>query len=140
MSGVNRAIVLGRLGRDPEYKQLADFNVVSFSVATSKQWKNKDGVKQEDTQWHNIVAYKNLAELCNKYLKKGKQVYVEGELQTRSWEKDGVTKWKTEIVASNVQFLSPADDSAEDVPAHVASSINESPAALTMDTKEDLPF
>ncbi len=103
--GVNKVIVVGNLGRDPELKSLPNGNLVcEFSVATSEQW-TKDGNKQERTEWHNIKVWGKLAEVCAKYLSKGRQAYVEGKLQTRSWEKDGVKQYRTEIVASEVQFL-----------------------------------
>lgn len=107
MSGINKAIIVGRMGKDPEISYLPDGTAVCrFSVATSKEWKDKQtGEKREKTEWHNVVAWKKLAEICAKYLAKGKQVYIEGELQTRSWEKDGVKHYMTEIVASDMQML-----------------------------------
>ncbi len=107
MSGVNQVILLGRLGRDPECKALSSGDqVANFSIATSKSWKDASGTKQERTEWHNIVAFKKLAEIAGKYLTKGRQVYVSGELQTRSWEdKDGQKKYKTEIVAHRIEFI-----------------------------------
>jgi len=79
--------------------------VCNFSVATSESWADKSGEKQEKTEWHNVVVWGKTAENCGKYLSKGRQVYLEGSLQTRSWEKDGVKKYMTEINAQNVQFL-----------------------------------
>lgn len=113
MAGVNKAIVVGHLGQDPEIRYMSDGTAVAnFSVATSETWKDKQtGEKKERTEWHRIVAWRGLGELCGKYLSKGRQVYVEGRLQTRSWEKDGVTRYTTEIVASDVQFLGSRDDS-----------------------------
>jgi len=109
MAGVNKAIVVGRLGRDPELRYTQDGRAVaSFSVATSEEWKDKDsGDKKERTEWHRIVAFGRLGEICGEYLAKGRLVYVDGRLQTRSWEKDGVTRYTTEIVASNMQILEP---------------------------------
>jgi len=107
MAGINKVILVGRLGNDPEVRYTADGTAVAnFSVATSDEWKDKDsGEKKERTEWHRIVAWRKLGEICGEYLAKGRQVYVEGKLQTKSWEKDGVTRYTTEIVASDVQFL-----------------------------------
>ncbi len=107
MSGINKAILVGRLGRDPEVRNISDDRTVTnFSIATSEEWKDKNtGEKKERTEWHRIVAFNRLGEICAEYLSKGKMVYVEGKIQTRSWEQDGVTKYTTEIIASNVQFL-----------------------------------
>jgi single-strand DNA-binding protein len=107
MSGVNKVIVLGRLGTDPEVKTVTGGNTVArLSLATSENWTDKQGQKQERTEWHRIVVWGKLAELCGKYLNKGRQVYVEGRLQTRSWEDpQGQKRYTTEIVASTVQFL-----------------------------------
>lgn len=106
MSGVNKAIILGRLGKDPEVRHLENgTTVANFSVATSETWKDKNGEKQENTEWHNCVAWKKTAEIIEKYIKKGDQIYIEGKLQTRSWEKDGDTRYITEIVINNLVML-----------------------------------
>ncbi|MEW6674182.1 MAG: single-stranded DNA-binding protein [Thermodesulfobacteriota bacterium] len=107
MAGINKVILIGRLGNDPEVRYTQDGSAVaSFSIATSDEWKDKEsGEKKERTEWHRIVAWRKLGEICGEYLSKGRQVYVEGKLQTRSWEKDGVTRYTTEIIASDVQFL-----------------------------------
>lgn len=106
MAGVNKVIVLGRLGQDPEMKAVGQgATVTRLSVATSENWVDKSGQKQERTEWHRVVVWGKLAEICGKYLSKGRQVYVEGKLQTRSWEDNGQKKYSTEIVASTVQFL-----------------------------------
>jgi single-strand DNA-binding protein len=112
MAGINKAIIVGRLGRDPELRYTPDGTAVAnFSVATSEEWKDKNsGEKKERTEWHRIVAWRRLGEICGEYLSKGRQVYIEGKLQTRSWEQDGVTRYMTEIVASDVQFLGGRDD------------------------------
>lgn len=113
MAGINKVILIGRLGQDPEMRYMPDGTAVAnFSMATSDEWRDKQsGEKKERTEWHRIVAWRGLGELCGKYLSKGRQVYVEGKLQTRSWEKDGVTRYTTEIVASDVQFLGGRDES-----------------------------
>ncbi len=110
--GINKVIIVGNLGRDPEVRYMPDGTAVTnFSVATSESWKDKQtGEKKERTEWHRIVAWRGLGEICGKYLSKGRQVYVEGKLQTRSWEKDGVTHYMTEIVAADVQFLGGRED------------------------------
>jgi single-strand DNA-binding protein len=107
MPSVNRVTILGHLGRDPETKFMSSGDCVcNFSVATSESWKDKNsGEKKENTTWHRIVAWRKLGEICGKYLAKGQAVYVEGKLQTRQYDKDGVTHYATEIVASDVQFL-----------------------------------
>jgi single-strand DNA-binding protein len=107
MAGVNKVIIIGRLGRDPEVRYTQDGRAIAnFSVATSEEWKDKEkGEKKERTEWHRIVAFGRLGEICGEYLAKGRQVYIEGRLQTRSWEKDNVTRYTTEIVASNMQML-----------------------------------
>lgn len=106
MAGINKVIIVGRLGSNPELKTLSPGNMVAtFSVATSESW-IKDGQKQERTEWHRIVVWGKQAENCSKYLSKGRQVYVEGRLQTRQWEdQQGQKKYSTEIVAQTVQFL-----------------------------------
>ena len=107
MAGINKVIIIGRLGRDPETRFTPDGKAIcNFSVATSEEWKDKDsGEKRERTEWHRIVAFGRLGEICGEYLFKGRQVYIEGRLQTRSWEKDGVTRYITEIVAGNMQMM-----------------------------------
>ena len=107
MAGVNKVILIGNLGRDPEMRYFSDGTAVAnFSIATSDEWKDKNtGEKKEKTEWHRIVVFRQLAEICGKYLTKGKQVYIEGKLQTRSWEKDGVTRYTTEIVANEMRML-----------------------------------
>jgi single-strand DNA-binding protein len=107
MASVNKVIVLGNLGRDPEVKFTPSGQAVcNFSVATTDKWDDKSGQKQERTEWHRIVVWGKLAELCGQYLKKGRQAYVEGRLQTREWQdKEGQKRTTTEIVAQAVQFL-----------------------------------
>jgi single-strand DNA-binding protein len=107
MAGINKAIIVGNLGRDPEVRYTQDGTAVAnFTVATSESWTDKNtGEKRENTEWHRVVVWRRLAEICGEYLSKGRQVYVEGKLQTRSWEQDGVTRYTTEIVANTVQFL-----------------------------------
>ena len=103
MSGVNKYIVVGRLGSDPEERGSA---VTSFSVATSEHYTDKTGAKQEKTEWHDVVAFGKLAESCAKYLAKGSQVYVEGQIETNDWEdKEGNKRQSKQLKARTVQFL-----------------------------------
>ncbi len=113
MAGVNKVILVGNLGRDPEirYSQQGTA-VVNFPIATSEEWVDKtSNQKQERTEWHRIVVFGKMAEVCEKYLSKGRQVYIEGKLQTDSYEKEGQTHYSTKIVASTVQFLGSKQDS-----------------------------
>lgn len=109
--GINKVILVGNLGSDPEIRYTGSGTAVcNFSVATSETYKDKDGNQVENTEWHRIVAWARLAEICGEYLKKGRQVYIEGQLQTRSWEdKDGNTKYTTEIKAREMQMLGGRD-------------------------------
>src|SRR5579885_1962817 len=104
---VNKVILVGRLGQNPEVRYTpSGAAVANFSVATNESWTDKSGQKQERTEWHKVVVWGKLAELCSQYLTKGRQVYLEGRLQTRQWQdKDGQTKYTTEIQAQTVQFL-----------------------------------
>lgn len=111
MRSINKVILIGNLGTDPEMRHTAGGQAVcNFRIATNESWGGRDGQeKQERTEWHNIVAWGRLAEICNEYLRKGKQVYLEGRLQTRQWEdKDGVKRYTTEIVAQNMMMLGGA--------------------------------
>jgi single-strand DNA-binding protein len=108
MAGINKVILVGRLGKDPEVRYTpSGATVANFTMATSEEWKDKEsGEKQERTEWHRIVAWRRLGEICGEYLRKGKQVYIEGKLQTRSWDdRDGNKRYTTEIVASSMQML-----------------------------------
>jgi single-strand DNA-binding protein len=112
MAGVNKVIIVGRLGADPDVKAVGQGSTVTkLSVATSENWVDKEGQKQERTEWHRVVVWGKLAEICGKHLSKGRQVYVEGRLQTRSWEdQQGQKKYSTEVVANTVQFLGSAGE------------------------------
>jgi len=142
MAGINKVILIGRLGRDPEVRYTPDgAAVANFSIATSDEWTDKaSGERKERTEWHRIVAWRKLGEICGEYLSKGRQVYVEGKLQTRSWEKDGVTRYSTEIVASDVQFLG-ARDSADTYSPPEPSQSREYPEPPVTDKEDDdIPF
>ncbi len=106
MSSVNKVILIGRVGREPESRTAGNNLVVNFSLATSKSWKDKDTEeRKEKAEWHNIVLWRKVAEIAEKYVKKGDMIYIEGELQTRSWEKDGITRYTTEILGNSLQML-----------------------------------
>jgi len=103
---LNKVQLIGNLGKDPELKYTSSgVAVATFSIATSDSWKDQEGNTQERTEWHNIVAWRKLAEICGEWLKKGKRVYIEGRLQTRNYEKDGVKRYITEIVADQMIML-----------------------------------
>lgn len=110
MRGINKVMLIGNLGRDPEVRYTSNGQAVaSFSIATTEVGAMKDGNRPEYTEWHRIVAWGRLAEICGEYLTKGKSVYIEGSLRTRSWEdKEGIKRWTTEIVARSMQILTPA--------------------------------
>jgi single-strand DNA-binding protein len=112
MAGVNKAILVGNLGRDPELRQTPNGqSVVNFTLATSETWTDKSGERVERTEWHRIVAWGKTAEMCNQYLSKGRTVYIEGRIQTREWEdKDGNKRYTTEINANTVNFIGPRTD------------------------------
>ncbi|MBV6641606.1 MAG: single-stranded DNA-binding protein [Cyclobacteriaceae bacterium] len=107
MSGVNKVIIVGRLGKEPEVRHLENgASVANFPVATSEVYKDRNtGERKEQTEWHNVVLWRGLADVAEKYLKKGDMVYVEGKLRTRSWEKEGITRYTTEIVGDNMTML-----------------------------------
>ena len=153
MSGVNKAIIVGNLGKDPEVRHLEnDMVVANFTVATSETYKDrKTGEKVTQTEWHNIVLWRGLAEVAEKYLKKGSQVYVEGKLQTRSWEdKDGNTRYTTEIVGNNLTMLGKRNESDSSAPQIQSedsigskSTSNQNKETSTTgneDDDDDLPF
>lgn len=113
MAAVNKAIILGNLGRDPEVRYTPDGKAITnFSVATTEKWRDRDGNSQERTEWHRVVVFDRLGEVCGEYLSKGSSVYVEGHLRTRSWDdREGNKRYTTEIVGRTVQFLSPRGES-----------------------------
>jgi single-strand DNA-binding protein len=143
MSGVNKVILVGRLGADPELKKIGnDQSVAKLSVATSENWVGKDGQKQERTEWHRVTVWGRQAENCAKHLAKGRQVYVEGRLQTRSWEdQQGQKKYSTEIVASTVQFLgSGAGDRPATTNATSDQSYQDFGPEPQFDAADEIPF
>jgi single-strand DNA-binding protein len=145
MSGVNKVILVGRLGKDPEVRNIEKVaTVANFTMATSENYKDKTtGEKKEVTEWHNIVVWRALAEIAQKYLHKGDMVYIEGKLRTRSWEKEGVTRYTTEVVADNMTMLSTKGSSGGSggyaSSESGASETVRSSAAADANT-DDLPF
>jgi single-strand DNA-binding protein len=146
-NGINKVLIIGNLGRSPETAYLQNGTAVTkFSVATSESWKDKEtGEKQSRAEWHKIVTFNKLAEICATYLKKGSKVYIEGKLRTNKWEKDGQPHYTTEIVADNMQMLdSKADSQAlqreapqENKPTNVKEAKSEDGFD---DFDDDLPF
>lgn len=130
---LNKAMLIGNLTRDPEVRTTPTGQTVcSFGLATNRRWTDKSGQRQEQAEFHNIVAWGKLAEICGQYLVKGKQVYIEGRLQTRKWQgADGVDKQRTEIVADTMQMLGRASDSpaARSAPPRAAESAAEMPVS-----------
>lgn len=144
MSGVNKVIVLGALGKDPELKHIASGGAIcSFSVGTSKSWVDKaSGEKKESTEWHNVSVFGKLAELCGEFLAKGKKVYLEGNLKTEKYtDKTGVDKYTTKIIAEKVEFLSPREVNSAPAPsARPAQRANPKPSQARDDFDDAIPF
>jgi len=144
MAGVNKVILVGNIGKDPEVRYLdGGVAVANFPLATSETYKDKTGGRVEQTEWHNIVLWRGLAEITEKYLKKGSQVYVEGKIRTRTWDdKDGIKRYTTEIVADNMTMLGGRRDSgAGQAPVRgqgAETPKTSSPSAST--ESNDLPF
>lgn len=139
MSGLNRVSLIGRLGKSVELKSLqSGSTVANFTLATSETWKDKQtGEKKEKTEWHQIVLWGNLADIAGKYLNKGDQVFIEGKLTTRSWEKDGITRYTTEIQGSNLVLLGGNKSSETQRPEAPPPMVE---PKLMSDIDGDLPF
>ena len=131
MAGINKVILVGNLGKDPEVRYLdSGVAVANFSLATTENYKNKQGERVSQTEWHNIVLWRGLAEIAEKYLKKGSSVYIEGKIRTRKWEdKEGNNRYTTEILGDNMTMLG-AKPASEDNSKNVSHS----------DLEDDLPF
>ncbi len=145
MAGVNKVILVGNLGKDPEVRHLENgASVANFSIATSETYKDKNGNRQEQTEWHNVVLWRGLAQIAEKYLRKGSQIYVEGKLKTRSWQdKDGNTRYTTEVVGDQMTMLGGRPSGGNDVPAPKAANEpvkNSGSADISSDDADDLPF
>lgn len=144
MASVNKVILIGNLGKDPEVRHLeGGVTKVSFPLATSETYKDKSGNKIEHTEWHNIIVWRGLAEVAEKYLKKGNSVYIEGKIKTRTWEdKDGNKRYSTEIIADDLTMLGgkPSGESNSHSPTSVTSAPEQSPLPTSGNTTDDLPF
>ncbi|HET8859788.1 single-stranded DNA-binding protein [Marivirga sp.] len=151
MTGVNKVILIGNLGKDPEVRHLDNgAAVANFSIATTETYKDRNsGERIDQTEWHNIVLWRGLAEIAEKYLKKGDSVYIEGKLKTRSWEKDGVTRYTTEIVGDQLTMLGgkkSGDDSGQSSNNYGGNQSNNQAAPAPSQTPntnsemDDLPF
>lgn len=143
MSSVNKVILIGNLGRDPETRYMPDGGAVTnVSLATTDKWKDKtSGEQKEKTEWHRISFFGKLAEIAGEYLKKGSQVYVEGRLQTREWEKDGVKRYSTEVIADRMQMLGSRQGGA--APSNPEKPEKPQPskgAGKFDDFEDDIPF
>jgi len=137
---LNKAQLIGNLGKDPELKYTsAGVAVATFSIATSDSWKDQEGNVQERTEWHNIVAWRKLAEICGEWLKKGKRVYIEGRLQTRNYEKDGVKRYITEIVADQLIMLDGGGQRSTNGGGGTSEADAASPETVPA-KEDDLPF
>ena len=147
MSGsVNKVILIGNLGKDPDVRHLENgTTVANFPIATSENYKDrKTGEKVSQTEWHNIVVWRGLADITERYLKKGDKVYIEGKLRTRSWQdQDGNTKYTTEVVADNLTMLGKSPDNSTSPPSQPAaatSSTTQNEDFSGPDDSDDLPF
>lgn len=151
MAGVNRVILIGNLGKDPEIRSLeGGVKVANFSLATTESYKGKNGEKVDQTEWHNIVLWRGLAEVAENYLKKGNSIYVEGKIRTRDWtDKDGNKRYTTEIIADNMVMLGGRRDQSDSGSNNPPYQKQEKPAPqepqdqnidLSAETGDDLPF
>jgi single-strand DNA-binding protein len=140
---VNKMILIGNLGGDPETRDAGGNQVTNFNIATNEKWKDKNGQDQERVEWTSIVVWGKLGEICAKYLKKGRQVYVEGRKQTRTWDKDGVTHYKTECIAYEVVFLGGGGDRDDNDHAPSGRKENKPPRGgppPSSGPDDDIPF
>ena len=151
---MNKAMLIGRLGKDPEIRATqTGTQVATLTLATSESYKDKNGDKQEKTEWHRLILWERKADLAQQYLKKGSQIFVEGKLQTREWEKDGVKRYTTEIVVRDMQFLDPKPQTGNspypDEPPHPVQSNSQYGGGTKEDhalrddpdfTVDDVPF
>jgi single-strand DNA-binding protein len=140
MAGVNKVILVGNLGKDPETRHLDNGAVVTrFPLATSESYKTKDGNRVDQTEWHNIVLWRGLAEVADKYLQKGNSVYIEGKIRTRSWEdKEGNKRYTTEIVGDNLTMLGRKSDNQKNEES--VSRVEEPSGGSSPTPTDDLPF
>ena len=145
---LNKVILIGRLGRDPEVRYMPNGEAVcNFSVATSESWKDKNGQRQESTEWHNVTMYRKLAEIAGQYLTKGSQVYLEGKIQSRKYQgKDGIERTAYDIIANEMKMLGGGNDGQQAQSAHAETptpphrQAQAAPAAPVEDIDDDIPF
>ena len=139
---VNKVILVGNVGQDPELKYTpSGAAVTNFSIATKEVWKDNDGNSQERTEWHRIVLWRKLAESAGEWLKKGRKVYIEGKLQTRSWEdKDGIKRYMTEIIGDSFTMLDSKADTDRQAPSSDESETPPAPSNSAAEEEDDLPF
>ena len=140
MAGVNKVILIGNLGKDPEVRYLdSGVAVANFSLATTESYKNKEGERVSQTEWHNVVLWRGLAEVAEKWLKKGSSVYIEGKIRNRKWEdKDGNTRYTTEILGDNMTMLGKKDAGSSETSESTTTTTEES---IPQEEKgDDLPF
>ena len=144
MAGVNKVILVGHLGRDPEVRTIENgAKVARFTLATTESYKDKNGERKDNTEWHNIVCWRGLADIAERFLNKGKMIYVEGKLRTRSWEDNGIKKYATEVVADTFTMLSSSGAQQNTTTQPVAESTEKEPNDLPPFLSEDegdLPF
>jgi single-strand DNA-binding protein len=140
MAGINKVILVGNLGKDPEVRTLENgAKVANFTLATSESYKNREGQRVTQTEWHNIVLWRGLADIAERYLRKGNQVYIEGKIKSRSWDdKDGIKRYTTEILGDNLTMLGGRRDMEESDPA--PASAEETSPEDKGEEKDDLPF
>lgn len=140
MAGVNKVILIGNLGKDPEVRSLeGGVKVANFSLATSESYKDKSGNRVDQTEWHNIVLWRSLAEVAEKYLRKGMQIYLEGKLRTRSWEdKEGNKRYTVEIVGDTFTILTKKNQ--EDSGSNQSGPNQQTESSSSSGTADDLPF
>ena len=153
--GVNKVILVGNLGRDPETRYTQNGSAVTqFSIATSDSWRDKStGEQQDRTEWHNIVCFARLAEIAGEYLKKGSKVYIEGSLRTSNWEQDGQKRYRTEVMARELQMLDSRANGGGQAgefsePSYAAAAVGQQPAPMAQnsptisdeDFEDDIPF
>lgn len=131
MTSVNKAIILGRLGKDPEIKQTPSGIVIATMTIATSEFRKKEGERVEETEWHRVTAIGKLAEIVNSYCKKGQLVYIEGRLRTKKWQKDGIDRYMTEIIADALQMITKSESKQKD----------ERPAQDSLkDAEDDIPF
>lgn len=139
---INKVILIGNLGADPEIRYTQSGTpVVNFTIATTERWKDKEGQQQEQTEWHRIVAWRRLAEICGEYLSKGSRVYIEGKLQTRKWQdQSGNDRYTTEVIANEMKMLTPRGAGTGEGAGANDGGYGDFPTEPPPSTGEDVPF